>query len=198
MSSELAVDLQSVMGEALIARGVMTAEAVAVDLATTQGIAPPAPGAPPADQAEQPAEAVEPPHDAFLPPADPAGYRFAAPPPGVAPIALDEELSVRQNLHVAGVPNALAASVMQQVYKAASNPPSDADLIQATAKGREQVAHKYGADAPKVLAAAKAELARIAGADPHIQRVVDASGLGSSLWMVSTLYNLARNGGRAK
>lgn len=178
------------MGQALVNRGVMTAEQVAADLQPkTDANAAAAP------DGNTPAE-VEPAHPALAPPAQPSEYRFDPLPAGME-VTTAEEQSVRNALHTAGIPNALAAETWRQVFKAAANPPTDSQINATTADTRAKLNAKYGAEAPKVIAAAQAEFDRIAKNDPHVERIVIASGVGCSLWLQETLYNLARNAGRA-
>jgi hypothetical protein len=176
--------LEAVMGQALVERGLMTADQVAAELPA---------------QAQQDSDtegAAEGSHPALQPPPTPDGYRFDPAPLGVE-VTPQEMLSVKQALHAEGIPNAIAAATWQQVMKATAQPPTAEQIKAAASATHAKLYAKYGAEAPKVIAAAQAEFDRLDARDPHIGRVILASGVGASLWFNETLYNLARNAGRA-
>ncbi|OIT11702.1 hypothetical protein BL241_11555 [Ralstonia solanacearum] len=204
-------EVHAVMGEALMSRGLATAEQVQADRASLEArIASEEPGAQPAPapQPQQPgavpAQAVptKPTTDdeltqiAFAGEAGPQSYRFEAPPRGVES-SLEQEVTFRSFFHSEGLPQSIAGEIGRQWSKACANPPDAAALEMGRQQGMQALSRMWGAERDANLAIAQREVQRMAKGRPEIIAMLDQSGMGNSPWLAATLVHLAKAKGRA-
>ncbi|WP_374601052.1 hypothetical protein [Niveibacterium sp.] len=191
-------DLQAIMAQALIERGLATPEQIAQSQAPRNGEESSQTAPQSADDAlaavnaprgiENAAEA------AFEAPATPYAYQFPRPPHGVE-IDPQFELQAREAFHAAQIPNAIAANAVK-LWNEAAAAAQRGDLTpermaSEQMETRELLARRYGDKTPALLEAARGEVARIAEKWPELPQMLAASGLGNNAWLVVSLANLA-------
>jgi len=186
------------MGEALVARGLMTPEAVAADLAP-KGEAEPA--APALQAATTPTTPTTPgpvdPLDAmaFAPAVSPAEFNFGTAPQGVE-TSLEQETHFRELFVQHEIPKPIGDQIGRLWNQAIASPPTEAQLDRMYQDGHAALFRMWGADLDRNLAVANAEIDRMAKANPEIKHMLRFSGLGNNAWLASTLFHLARARGR--
>lgn len=205
------LETHDVMSQALIERGIVTADQVAADRASLEaelndpngGFDPMAGHTPqsqgptvPLDEAGQ-ANAID--AAAFAGPASPADYRFerafdAAP---STREQLQAEQSLRTALHAEAVPVPIARQVDQLLAQGLKNPPTPAQLEHGRQIGAAQLAKDWGADRDKNLAIANNELRRLSARMPALPGLLAETGVANSAWLAKTLFNQAKARGRA-
>ena len=212
-------EVHQAMGEALISRGLATAEQVAADRASLDAdiAARTLPMDHPAPTQQQPqakpsftadptggqrpsivqesADMAALSAAAFEGPKSPGEYRFDVP-PGVDR-DLKQEQAMREMFYQHGVPTSLAAELSRQWLKGVMNPPTQQQRDRAFQDGHLQLSKIYGDQVPKVLQIANAELDRLSSTHPQILDMLKSSGLNNSWWLVSNLHSFARAKGRA-
>ena len=191
--------VHQIMGEALIAHGHMTPEAVAADRAAIEaGVDPSAPAAtPPA--ATQPTTLANPEDPlsaaAFAGPASPASYQFEHI-PGVQSDP-KTELALRTFFHSEGIPVPIAKQMNTMFTKAALIPPTDAQLDISRQATLTSLTNQWGADTQRNLDLANREIDRMEKALPGLKTQLLRTGMGNNQWFISTIYNMAKAKGRA-
>lgn len=202
------LELQQIAGEALIAQGLWTPEAVAADRlameARINGEAEPqAPAkAPVSASATLPSPSAQPgpvdPLDelAFAGPASPTAYNFGTAPQGVE-ISLEQEAHFREVFHREGIPSSIGNRIGELWNQAVANPPTPEQLELGYQTGYAALNRMWGANTDRNLKVADAEVQRMAKTNPQIKDMLRHSGLGNSPWLASTLYNFAKSRGRA-
>ena len=133
---------------------------------------------------------------AFAAPSSPAGYKFDPVPAGVQHDP-EQEMVMRSVFHDAGIPNGIAAHVDRMFSRAIQNPPSAAQIEQATQAAYAQLSREYGTHAGKVIEVARREFRAMAAKQPRLIDIVERSGLGSDPYIIASLYRNAQAKGRA-
>jgi hypothetical protein len=203
------LELHSIMGESLVARGLATSEMVATDRVAVEArlAGTPAPAAageaPAAPAASATAPAVDAPHvdpmdaEIFSAPPTPSDYKTAPLPDGVQPASEADVAAAKAAFHEAGVPQAIFQELDRQFLAAAAKPPTAA-AMEATRQQTMQALHRtHGDNAQKVLATAQKEFRAMVAKNPRLAELAEVSGIGNSLFAITSLYNNARAKGRA-
>jgi len=181
------------MGEALVARGLMTPEAVAADLAPKGEAEPGAPQAATPPAASGPVDPLD--ALAFTPAANPAEFNFGTPPQGVE-LSLEQETHFREMFVQYEIPKPIGDQIGRLWNQAIASPPTEAQLERSYQDGHAALSRMWGADLDRNLAVANAEINRMAKTNPEIKAMLRFSGLGNNAWLASTLFHLARARGR--
>lgn len=199
--------VHSTMGAALVEYGVMTADAVAANLAQLEtplngnAIAPQETTAP-THEAAQPAaqEAVVDPLEAAIwaAPQSVAEYQFAPVPAGQNhDLAFDS--ANRAALLAAGVPASVGSHMATLWAEAMTKPsPTAAEIELSGRQCMVALTKQWGADTQINIALARQQVVKMAEHQPKIKEMLEATALGNNPWIVTTLANMARaRGGRA-
>ena len=125
----------------------------------------------------------------------PQEYRFPPPPAGVEQ-SPEQELAMRTFLHGEQIPASIGNQIGKLFNEAAAAPPTLAQLEQSRQACSVQLHKMWGEDTAHHLAVAQAEVQRMAKTNPTIVEMLEASGLGNSPWLASTIYCLAKARGR--
>lgn len=189
------------MASALQERGLATPEQIQADRAAQPFSKPAEPAAKTTDTTNLQANEVDPQaaqmdQSVFAGPDSPDGYRFIAPPNGVAYDAA-QAASVASAFHEVGLPVSIAAQVDRLWNQALQAPPTEAQLESSRQQAHVQLARTFGDDVSKVVAVAQKEFARMAAKAPHLADMAERSGLGNSPMLIASLYHNARAKGRA-
>jgi hypothetical protein len=215
------LEMHAVMGEALVSRGLATAEQVAADRASLEARLNRE--TPPADPAvTMPAEpqakasgaqtsaqlapgsiplapqAQPDPLDMaiFAPPDSPSGYVFDRLPADI-PHDMEQEQQFRTVCHEAGIAAPIAAQVDRLWTQALLNPPTPQQMEQAQQQTHLQLNRTFGDQAGKVIEVAQREFAAMVAKQPWLKDAAQASGLGDNYYAIVSLWNTARARGRA-
>jgi hypothetical protein len=135
--------------------------------------------------------------DAFAPPKSISDYRLA-PPPAAVEASPEQAAEMTQLFFAEGIPAPIAQQVSKLYDAACAAPPSDAQIQTMTIKTMDRLERTYGADTPRMVEAARAEIGRMAAANPKIVAMLEQSGLGSDFYVVQSIINVARARGRLK
>jgi hypothetical protein len=202
------IETHEIMSQALVERGVMTAEQVALDRIALEtqlagSVSPTAePDAPTAPveanaQTDLPTVPVDP-IDAmvFAGPDSPQSYQFDPPPPGLVS-DLNQEREIRQFFHAEGVPVSIAKEVNRLYGEGLLNPPNEQQLEQSRQSCMATLTKVWGSDRDKNIAVAQREVTRMAQTKPEIREMLDVTGLGNNPWLLQTLVTMAKAKGRA-
>jgi len=190
--------VHQIMGDALIAQGHMTPEAVAADRAAIEaGVDPAAPAlsTPAATQPPTQANPVDPMSAAaFEGPASPAAYQFEH----LQGVQSDPQIerAMRNFFHSEGIPVPIAKQMNTMFTKAALNPPSEAQLAQSKQTALASLGKAWGADTQKNLDLANREIDRMENALPDLKAQLLQTGMGNDPWLIQTIFNMAKAKGR--
>jgi hypothetical protein len=186
-----------VMADALVQYGKWTKEEAAAHLATPEGEdtgfdpRAPAPAKAPPPEGVDEISAM-----AFAAPKAISEYRFET--PQGAEANQEQALAVKQLFFAEGIPPSLGNAVARLYDQATVSPPSDAQRQSMGVQTMAALEKQYGADAPRCIAAARGEVARLAARNPNITAMLDESGLGSNLFVINSLISIARARGRLR
>jgi hypothetical protein len=133
---------------------------------------------------------------AFAAPKAISEYRFET--PQGAEANQEQALAVKQLFFAEGIPPSLGNAVARLYDQATVSPPSDAQRQSMGVQTMAALEKQYGADAPRCIAAARGEVARLAARSPNITAMLDESGLGSNLFVINSLISIARARGRLR
>lgn len=204
--SPLDVATHDVMAQALLERGLISAEQAAISRSALTGEQSPtegstAPKAPAASQAASPTPNLataspEATLDAqiFEGAASPAAYQFTTsdPPEGVEH-SLEFEAANRAALHHASVPREIGNEIARRWNEAMGRDEvSEQDLALSKQSALTQLNKVWGADTMKNIALAETVIAKIAERQPGVWDMLRVSGMANDPWLIQTLYNLAR------
>lgn len=191
--------VHQIMGEALIAHGHMTPEAVAADRAAIEAgvdtaapaVTPPAATQPPTPaNPEYPMSAA-----AFEGPASPASYQFEH--LQGAQSDPQTELAMRTFFHSEGIPVPIAKQMNTMFTKAALNPPSEAQIALGKQAALATLDKAWAGDTQKNLDLANREIDRMEKALPGLKAQLLQTGMGNNPWLIQTIFNMAKAKGRA-
>jgi len=127
----------------------------------------------------------------------PASYRFAPAPEGVQ-TDMQQEQAMRAMFHAEQVPVPIATEVSRLYADACKAPPTDEQVELTGRQTMVQLEKMYGADAKRLLDAARGEVQRMAAREPRLVPMLEQSGLGSNFYVINSLINIARARGRVK
>lgn len=155
----------------------------------------PATGAPPGTPADEPPTAVDTGAErAFEGAAAPHLYSFdVLPGAEVDEAYMADEQGIRAALHAEGIPTATASLGHMLVQQAVRNGlPDDATLEAGRSKGMEELEQRHGANAPQIIADAKAVFTRLDTRDPRLGDLLVNSGVANDPDFVEALARLGR------
>lgn len=153
----------------------------------------PATGAPPATPADEPPTAIDTGAErAFEGATAPHLYSFdVLPGAEVDEAYMADEQGIRAALHAEGIPTATASLGHMLVQQAVRNGlPDDQMLEAARGKGIEVLEQRHGANAPQIIADAKAVFDRLDKRDPRLGDLLVNSGVASNPNFIEALARL--------
>jgi hypothetical protein len=197
------------MGEALVSRGLATAEDVAADYAALSAQLGEPATAQPARQPEAGAQSVTTQAGATLspgttdltaevmaPPDTPAGYKFDPVPAGVT-FDIQQQAAFRAVCYEAGIAAPIAAQVDRLFSQAVLNPPTPEQIEVTRQQTHLQLTRTFGDQAGEVIEVAQREFAAMVAKQPWLKEAAQVSGLAHNYYAIVSLWNTARARGRA-
>jgi hypothetical protein len=125
------------------------------------------------------------------PPETIAGYQFQPPPPGVE-TSIEQEVAMRTLFRESGIPSHVGSEANRLWNQAILNPPSEIDRTLQGKANRVALEQAWGPDFERNLAAAQSVVAQMAKTRPEVINMLEQSGLGNNVYIIRSLYNLAR------
>jgi len=119
-------------------------------------------------------------------------YQFEVP-PGMEPMALEEQRAVRAALVAEGIPRDLGNEFARRWNATMRQPiPTDSDLELGMQQAEAQLRQQYGDKTDEVLKLARGEAKRLARRNSMFRAALESTQLGNDPWIAATLANLAR------
>ncbi len=192
-------EFTQIAGEALAARGInVPAETTPAPASSSEALAQPA-AAPTVDEQIAALEApqtggtdVPQMAEAFFDKAvSPAAYDFGKAPPSAEAMPLEQQATIRTFLASEQIPAGVGTYLASVWNKAAASPPTPEAIEQAESAVRADLARAHGAKAPGMIAAAQAEVSRMAKAAPWLPDALAQTGLGNDRRLIEFLFHRA-------
>ena len=120
-----------------------------------------------------------------------AHYQLDLPPKG-AELSLEQEVAMRTLFLETGVPAHLGQEASRLWNQAILNPPSEIDRTLQGRSSQVALEQLWGSEAQHHLSLAQAEVQRMAAKDPRIIGMLEQSGLGTNVYLIKNLYQMAR------
>lgn len=132
---------------------------------------------------------------AFEGPASPSAYNFGHVPDGME-FDQQHDAAMRGLLHSEGVPVPIGNELARLYNAAMLSPPTTGQRAISEQRMLADLRRAWGSDMHANLKIARAEIDRMAKAQPGIREMLDVSGLGNSAWLAQSLVNMAKAKGR--